>query len=100
MRRKPALDYAKSTSIVWSSTFQPTRPSAKRRPVFVSALKGVARAEMLRRIEARPHAYVAREMIELSQAPTWSRAHERRLLSPVGLRSCGRAVVWPDGASA
>jgi uncharacterized alpha-E superfamily protein len=64
--------------------------------VFGSELKGEEKAEMLRRIEARPHAYVAQEMVELSQAPTWSRAHERRLLAlPVGLRAY--AVTTPDG---
>ena len=43
---------------------------------------------MLRRIAARPHAYVAQEMVDLSQAPTWSRTHERRLIArPVGLRA-------------
>ena len=53
---------------------------------------------MLRRIEARPHAYVAQEMVNLSQGPTWSRSHERRLLArPVGLRAY--AVASPDGYS-
>ena len=92
---KPALDYVKKHFD--RLVIKPTYPTQRMEPVFGSALKGVARAEMLRRIEARPHAYVAQEMIELSQAPTWSRAHERRLLSrPVGLRSY--AVVNADGA--
>jgi uncharacterized alpha-E superfamily protein len=67
-------------------------------PVFGNELKGEAREEMLRRIEARPHAYVAQEMINLSQGPTWSRSHERRLLArPVGLRAY--AVSSPEGYS-
>jgi uncharacterized alpha-E superfamily protein len=65
-------------------------------PVFGFELKGEARAEMLRRLEARPHAYVAQEMINLAQAPTWSRSHERRLIArPVGLRAY--AVANADG---
>src|SRR5574343_457289 len=67
-------------------------------PVFGHDLKGEERADILRRIEARPHAYAAQEMVQLSQAPTWSRAHERRLLArPVGLRAY--AVTTPDGYS-
>jgi len=51
---------------------------------------------MIRRIEARPHAYVAQELVNLSQAPTWSRDHERRLLArSVGLRAY--AVATPRG---
>src|SRR5574343_1564846 len=66
-------------------------------PVFGHDLKGAERAEMLRRIEARPHAYVAQEVVNLSQAPTWSRVHERRLIArPVGLRAF--AAINGDGA--
>ena len=66
--------------------------------MFGRDLKGEARAEMLRRIAARPHAYVAQELVDLSQAPTWSRTHERRLIArPVGLRVY--AVVAGDGAT-
>ena len=77
---------------------KPAYPTQTMEPVFGNELKAEARAEMLRRIEARPHAYVAQEMVNLSQAPTWSRAHERRLLArPVGLRAY--AVTTPDGYS-
>jgi len=83
---KPALDYVKKHFD--RLVIKPTYPTQRMEPVFGSSLKGSARADMLRRIEARPHAYVAQEMIELSQAPTWSRSHDRRLLArPVGLRS-------------
>lgn len=77
---------------------KPAYPSQRMEPVFGHELKAEARAEMLLRIEARPHAYVAQEMVQLSQAPTWSRTHERRLLArPVGLRAY--AVTTPDGYS-
>jgi uncharacterized alpha-E superfamily protein len=43
-----------------------------------------------------PHAYVAQEMVNLAQMPTWSRTHERRLLArSVGLRVY--AVATPKG---
>lgn len=83
---KPALDYVKAhfDELVIKRAY-PGRPME---PVFGSELKGEARAELIRRIEARPHAYVAQEVVNLSQAPTWSRAHERRLIArPVGLRA-------------
>ena len=93
---KPALDYVKENFD--DLVIKPAYPTQQMEPVFGNELKGEARADMLRRIEARPHAYVAQEMVNLSQAPTWSKAHERRLLArPVGLRAY--AVTTPDGYS-
>uniref|UniRef100_Q47BP2 Uncharacterized protein n=1 Tax=Dechloromonas aromatica (strain RCB) TaxID=159087 RepID=Q47BP2_DECAR len=93
---KPALDYVKENFD--DLVIKPAYPTQMMDPIFGNELKGEARADMLRRIEARPHAYVAQEVINLSQAPTWSRAHERRLLArPVGLRAY--AVTTPDGYS-
>lgn len=93
---KPALEYVKENFD--DLVIKPAYPTQRMDPVFGNELKGEARAEMLRRIEARPHAYVAQEMVELSQAPTWSRAHERRLVArPVGLRAY--AVATPEGYS-
>jgi uncharacterized circularly permuted ATP-grasp superfamily protein/uncharacterized alpha-E superfamily protein len=75
---------------------KPAYPTQRFEPVFGRDLKGSARAEMIRRIEARPHAYVAQELVNLSLAPTWSRDHERRLLArSVGLRLY--AVATPGG---
>jgi uncharacterized alpha-E superfamily protein len=91
---KPALEYVREHFD--ELVIKPAYPTQRMEPVFGHELKGEAKDEMLRRIEARPHAYVAQEMVELSQAPTWSRAHERRLLArPVGLRAY--AVATPDG---
>ena len=93
---KPALDYVRENFD--DLVIKPAYPTQRMEPVFGNELKGEVRADMLRRIEARPHAYVAQEMVNLSQAPTWSRAHERRLLArPVGLRAY--AVTTPDGYS-
>ena len=93
---KPALDSVKENFD--DLVIKPAYPTQQMEPVFGAELKGEGRAEMLRRIEARPHAYVAQEMVNLSQAPTWSRAHERRLLArPVGLRAY--AATTPDGYS-
>lgn len=91
---KPALEYVRKhfNDLV----IKPAYPTQRLDPVFGNELEGEARAEMLRRIEARPHAYVAQEMVNLSQAPTWSRDHERRLIArPLGLRAY--AVVNAEG---
>ncbi|MDZ4315602.1 MAG: circularly permuted type 2 ATP-grasp protein [Azonexus sp.] len=93
---KPALDYVRENfdDLVIKAAY----PTQHMEPVFGHELKGTARADMLRRIEARPHAYVAQEIVNLSQVPTWSRSHERRLLAkPGGLRAY--AVASPDGYS-
>jgi len=93
---KPALEFVRENFD--DLVIKPAYPTQHMDPVFGFELKGEERKEMLRRIEARPHAYVAQEMVELSRSPTWSRAHERRLLAqPVGLRAY--AVVTPDGYS-
>ncbi len=93
---KPALDYVRENFD--DLVIKPAYPTQRMDPVFGYELKGEARAEMLHRIEARPHAYVAQEMVNLSQGPTWSRSHERRLIArPVGLRAY--AVATPDGYS-
>ncbi len=91
---KPALEFVRENFD--DLVIKPAYPTQRMDPVFGHELKDAERDEMLRRIEARPHAYVAQEMINLSQGPTWSRAHERRLLArPVGLRAY--AVVNADG---
>ena len=93
---KPALDYVRENFD--DLVIKPAYPSQHMDPVFGYELQGEARTEMMQRIEARPHAYVAQELVELSQVPTWSREHERRLLArAVGLRAY--AVATPDGYS-
>ena len=91
---KPAQAYA--IQHLDELVIKPAYPTQRFEPVFGRDLEGAARQEMIRRIEARPHAYVAQELVNLSQAPTWSRDHERRLLArSVGLRLY--AVATPEG---
>ncbi|WP_303785980.1 circularly permuted type 2 ATP-grasp protein [Azovibrio restrictus] len=91
---KPAQSYA--IQHLDELVIKPAYPTQRFEPVFGRDLAGEARQEMIRRIEARPHAYVAQELVNLSQAPTWSRDHERRLLArSVGLRLY--AVATPEG---
>jgi hypothetical protein len=79
---KPALDYVKENFD--DLVIKPAYPTQRMEPVFGYELKGEERAELLRRIEARPHAYVAQEMVNLSQAPTWSRAARASPARPPG----------------
>ncbi|MCM8596573.1 circularly permuted type 2 ATP-grasp protein [Accumulibacter sp.] len=78
-------------------------PSQRFDPVFGNELSGGRREQMIERLMARPQAYVAQELVNFSQAPTWSRQHERRLLPRgVGLRVFVAAtpsghVVMPGG---
>ena len=93
---KPALEFVRKhfDDLVIKAAY----PSQHMDPVFGYELKGEARADLLRRIALRPHAYVAQELVNLSQAPAWSRSHERRLLArPVGLRAY--AAATPTGYS-
>lgn len=82
---------------------KPACPAQDFDPAFGHSLDATERAAMLQRIEACPQAYVAQEIVHLSQAPIWSPAHDRRLLPrPVGLRvyvsaSAGGYKVMPGG---
>ncbi len=71
-------------------------PSQHLDPVFGNELKGPQREEMIERIHARPHAYVAQELVRFSQAPSWSAPHERRLL-PRGVALRVYVAATPQG---
>ncbi|MFB0935899.1 MAG: circularly permuted type 2 ATP-grasp protein [Propionivibrio sp.] len=71
-------------------------PSQHLDPVFGSELKGPQREEMIERMRARPHAYVAQELVRFSQAPSWSAPHERRLL-PRGVALRVYVAATPQG---
>ncbi len=91
---KPALDYVRENfeDLVIKAAY----PTQHFEAVFGRELDKPAREALIKRIAARPHAYLAQELVDLSQAPTWSRAHERRLLArSVGLRVY--AVATADG---
>ena len=71
-------------------------PSQRLEPIFGSELKGAQREEMIERLHARPHAYVAQELVRFSQAPAWSAPHERRLL-PRGVALRVYVAATPQG---
>lgn len=91
---KPALDYV--AEHLDELVIKPAFPGRRFDIVFGKDLHGAARADMLARLRQQPHDYVAQELVNLSQAPTWSGNHERRLLArPVSLRVY--AVATPNG---
>ena len=71
-------------------------PSQKLDPIFGSDLKGAQREEMIKRLRARPAAYVAQELVRFSQAPAWSAPHERRLI-PRGIALRVYVAATPQG---
>lgn len=91
---KPALDYA--LKHLDDLVIKPTYPTQSMEPVFGKDLQGEARLEMLRRLQTRPHAYVAQEMVNLSRAPMWNSQDNKRMLARgMGLRVY--AVATPNG---
>jgi uncharacterized circularly permuted ATP-grasp superfamily protein/uncharacterized alpha-E superfamily protein len=50
---------------------KPTFPNQNRAPVFGRDLSAEQRADLIARMRARPHAYVAQEHLAFSQAPVW-----------------------------
>lgn len=50
---------------------KPTFPSQRFEPVFGRDLTPPLRQRLIERLQARPHAYVAQEHLDLSQAPVW-----------------------------
>lgn len=65
---------------------KPTFPTIRRDPVFGHALGDEARAALVARMRAQPHAYVAQEWVRLSHAPTWGRDGEGLVSRAVTLR--------------
>src|ERR1700678_2762848 len=50
---------------------KPTFPNQNRAPVFGRDLSAEQRTELIARMRAQPHAYVAQEHLAFSQAPVW-----------------------------
>lgn len=71
-------------------------PSQRLDPIFGSDLKGAQRDEVIERLRARPHAYVAQELVRFSQSPSWSVPHERRLM-PRGVALRVYVAATPQG---
>jgi len=82
---------------------KPAFPQVALEPVFGENLRGQGREALVARMRARPRDYVAQELVQLSQAPVWDRAHPRRLAArATGLRvyACASPngyVVMPGG---
>jgi uncharacterized circularly permuted ATP-grasp superfamily protein/uncharacterized alpha-E superfamily protein len=66
---RPALEYV--IGHLDRLVVKPTYPNQRFEPVFGSNLDGEERAALIRRLQARPYAYVAQEHVALSQAPVW-----------------------------
>jgi uncharacterized circularly permuted ATP-grasp superfamily protein/uncharacterized alpha-E superfamily protein len=64
---KPALDYVLAN--LDRLVVKPTYPNQRFEPVFGSDIAGEERVALIRRLQARPYAYVAQEHVALSQAP-------------------------------
>jgi uncharacterized circularly permuted ATP-grasp superfamily protein/uncharacterized alpha-E superfamily protein len=66
---QPALDYVVKN--IERLVVKPTYPNQKFEAVFGRDLDPKARAALVARLVARPHAYVAQERLAFSQAPVW-----------------------------
>ncbi len=64
-----ALDYVEAH--LDALVLKPAFPGPNMEPVFGAKLAAKARAELLARVRARPHAFVAQEQVALSTAPVW-----------------------------
>src|SRR5690606_7450761 len=71
---------------------KPAFPSQSFAALFGRDLDDAARDALAGRIRARPYAYVAQELAQLSQAPVWQGTLQAR---PIGMRVC--AVATADG---
>ncbi|MFO1496337.1 MAG: circularly permuted type 2 ATP-grasp protein [Lysobacterales bacterium] len=60
---------------------KPAFPSQRFEPVFGASLSRSALRELKARIRRRPHAYVAQELVRLSQAPIWDREGSDQLVA-------------------
>ena len=71
-------------------------PQMRMNPLFGEDLNDKKRKELVAAMRARPHNYVAQELVRLSQAPVWDREHPRRLQArSIGLRVF--ACASPNG---
>ncbi len=69
----PALDYV--LGHLDDLVIKPAYPSMHLEPVFGHTLDAKGRGELVERLHAQPHAYVAQEWVRLSHSPTWSHGH-------------------------
>lgn len=82
---------------------KPAFPQLRMESVFGADLDRKSRAALIAKMRARPHNYVAQELVQLAQAPVWDTQHPHRLAArAVGLRvfACASPegyVVMPGG---
>jgi uncharacterized circularly permuted ATP-grasp superfamily protein/uncharacterized alpha-E superfamily protein len=96
----PALEYV--IAHLDELVIKPAYPSTSHQPVLGRDLRGKAREALILRLRKQPRAYVAQEIVRLSQVPVVS--HEHHLAArPVGLRMYATAntdggyTVMPGG---
>jgi uncharacterized circularly permuted ATP-grasp superfamily protein/uncharacterized alpha-E superfamily protein len=61
-------------------------PQLRVEPMFGEDLDERGRKRVIAMLRSRPNDYVAQELVHLSQAPVWDRAHPRLLARSIGLR--------------
>lgn len=76
---------------------KPAFPSQSFEPVFGHNLLPHARDALRKRLQARPHAYVAQRQAQLSQAPVWQAEGERGALHSRAIGMRVFAVATADG---
>jgi len=77
-------------------------PQQRVEPMFGEDLDERGKKRVVAMVRARPNDYVAQELVHLSQAPVWDRAHPRLVARSIGLRvfACATPngyVVMPGG---
>lgn len=93
-----ALDYV--VEHLESLVIKPAFPIFGHEPIFGSALSARARDELLTRVRARPHEYVAQEQVALSTAPVWTQdgmQPRHVVLRAFGVANGGAYRVMPGG---
>jgi uncharacterized circularly permuted ATP-grasp superfamily protein/uncharacterized alpha-E superfamily protein len=92
---EPALEYV--ISHLDELVIKPTYPTIRMEPIFGHTLDAAARAELVTKMRAQPHAYVAQEWVRLSHAPVWGK--EAQGLLPRATTFRVFAVAAPDSPS-
>jgi uncharacterized circularly permuted ATP-grasp superfamily protein/uncharacterized alpha-E superfamily protein len=77
-------------------------PQLRVEPMFGEDLDERGRKRVITMLRARPNDYIAQEIVHLSRAPVWDRAHPRLLARSIGLRvfACATPngyIVMPGG---
>jgi uncharacterized circularly permuted ATP-grasp superfamily protein/uncharacterized alpha-E superfamily protein len=75
---------------------KPAYPQLRFDPIFGASLSARGRDLLIERMRARPHDYLAQELVSLSQAPVWDHRHSQRMTAcAIGLRVF--ACASPNG---